>query len=471
MSVRNVIYESLTTPVKEQVDVLVCGGGPAGCIAALAAARANLSVRLVEPFGFLGGVITAAGVSGIGGWQHDLDGRPLISGLAEEIISAIYLRSGNDPAALEYIFSQRSGRPDYREGGLGCYWLNINPECCKIVLDEYMAKAGVKTLFMAQAVRPVMNGNRVIGVAVESKSGREIILARVVIDATGDGDIAARAGAPFAIGRPSDGACQPMSQIFLVDNCTAPDLHYDQNTDDPEPDPLAKNRYRAAVALARECGEITLNPNDILCAVTPLHQKSANLCTVNFTRVQKHSSIDAEQLSDALVQGRRQVAEGVNFMRKYVKGSSEASLAVMYPHIGIRESRRITGDYVLTGNDVRSGARFPDSIARGIYLLDIHNADESGKPSELIYLDQPYDIPYRSLLPLGVEGILTAGRCISGDHMALASYRIVSHCMATGEAAGTAAALSVNGSCTPRELDFRKLRTELAKNGANTGCF
>ncbi len=468
MNAKKMINESLSTPVKEQVDVLVCGGGPAGCAAALAAARAKLSVRIIETFGFLGGVPTAAGVSGIGGWQHDLDGRPLISGLAEKMIRAIYLRSGNDPAALNFVFRNRKERPSYREGGLGCYWLGINPECCKIVLDEFMEKAGVKTLFMAQAVSPVMEGNRVIGVVVESKSGREIILARTVIDATGDGDIAARAGASFAMGRPGDGACQPMSQIFLVDNCKAPELHYNQD-EDPEPDPLAKNRYRAAVALARKRGEITINPNDILCAVTPLYQKSESLCTVNFTRVQKHSPIDAEQLSSALIQGRKQVAEGVAFMRKYVKGSSDATLASMYPHIGIRESRRITGDYTLTGDDVRAGTRFPDAIARGIYILDIHNMSETGKPSELIYLDQPYDIPYRSLLPLGVEGLLTAGRCISGDHIAIASYRVVSHCMAIGEAAGTAAALSVANACTPRELDSKKLRLELANNGANTG--
>ena len=468
MNTRKTIKETLSTPVRENIDVLVCGGGPAGCIAALAAARSKARVCLVENFGFLGGVPTAAGVSGIGGWQHDLDGSPLISGLPEKVIRKAVLRSGGNPDYLEMVFRHRKERPNYREGGLGCHWLAINPEHFKIVLDEEMAEAGVKTLLMAQAVSPIMEGNRIIGAAIESKSGREIILAKVVVDATGDGDIAARAGAPFAIGRPGDGACQPMSQIFLIDNCTPPKLHYGPE-EDPGDDPLSQNRYRGAVALARERGEITLNPNDLLCAVTKTPGASTKLASVNFTRVQKLSSVDADELSSALVMGRRQVDEAIKFMHKYVKGSEYSVLASIYPNIGIRESRRIIGDYILSAQDIRSGARFPDSIARGIYLMDIHNPSETGKASELIYLDQPYDIPYRSLLPLGIEGLLTAGRCISGDNLALASYRIVSHCMAMGEAAGTAAAMSAKSAVQPRSLDTKNLRSELKRQGAHVG--
>lgn len=462
------ISETLSTPVKMEVDVLVCGGGPAGCTAAIAAARMGAKVCLVESFGFLGGVPSAAGVAGIGGWQHDLDGRPLISGIPQEIMGRAFLASSGNPELLEAVFRHRHERPTYREGGLGCYWLALNPERLKMVLDDYMASEGVMTLLLAQAVRPVMDGNRITGVAVESKSGREIILAKVVIDATGDGDIAARAGASFSVGRPGDGACQPMSQIFLVDNCTPPELNY-SGKEESGGDPLAQNRYRGAVALARERGEIKLNPNDILCAVTPMLDKGTRLASVNFTRVQKLSSIDAGQLSEALATGRRQVDEALRFMNKYVKGSEHATLAAMYPHIGIRESRRITGDYTLTADDVRSGACFPDAIVRGIYILDIHNPTETAKPSELIYLDQPYDIPYRCLLPRGIEGLITAGRCISGDNLALASYRIVSHCMAMGEAAGTAAALSVRKDVTPRSLNYNILRGELAARGANPG--
>ena len=161
--------------------------------------------------------------------------------------------------------------------------------------------------------------------------------------------------------------------------------------------------------------------------------------------------------------------KSMEFIRRYVPGGEHAVLAAIYPAIGVRESRRIIGDYLLTGEDVKSGARFPDAVARGIYLLDIHNPDEIGEPSELIPLEQPYDIPYRALLPAGVEGILTAGRCISGDHIAQSSYRIMSHCMAMGEAAGTAAALACRNGVSPRILDPAELRAELERNGTNTG--
>ncbi|MFW5750699.1 MAG: FAD-dependent oxidoreductase, partial [Planctomycetota bacterium] len=153
----------------------------------------------------------------------------------------------------------------------------------------------------------------------------------------------------------------------------------------------------------------------------------------------------------------------------YIPGHELAYLINPAAHIGIRESRRIRGDYRLTGDDVRGGAHFDDAIARGIYLLDIHNPAEIARPSALILLDQPYSIPYRCLLPVGIDGLLVAGRCISGDHIALASYRVQSHAMAIGQAAGTAAALSVHQRCSPRRLDIHLLRDSLRAAGANVG--
>lgn len=464
----DMVTETLHTPVKAKVDVVVCGAGPAGCTAAIAAARAGASVMLVEYFGFPGGIPAAAGVNGIGVWNHDLDGRPLIDGLPREIVSEVFLKSGGDPRFLAKVFSTLPQAPDYRKM-FGGYWLNVNPEMVKIVLDEMLAKAAVHLMLQTQVAAPLMENGTVSGVIVESKSGREAILAGCVIDATGDGDIAARAGAEFRIGRPGDSLCQPMSQIFLTGNTDYPAMYYGFDDGDPEPDPLIRNRFRGAVAKARAEGVIRENPNDILCAATRLYPGLPTLRAVNFTRVQRCSAIDADELTRALTGGRRQVAESMEFIRRYVPGGEHAVLAAIYPAIGVRESRRIIGDYLLTGEDVKSGARFPDAVARGIYLLDIHNPDEIGKPSELIPLEQPYDIPYRALLPAGVEGILTAGRCISGDHIAQSSYRIMSHCMAMGEAAGTAAALACRNGVSPRALDPAELRAELERNGTNTG--
>lgn len=455
--------------VRADVDVVVCGAGAAGAAAALAAARAGATVALVEQHGFPGGVNTASGVNGVGGWQYDLDNTPLIRGLPLEIMRAVARAGGGNIENVERLSRPRPGGPDYRDGGLGCYWLQTNPEAVKIVLDDLLEQAGVRLFYHASAVRPISEGHRVAGVFMESKSGREALRARVVVDCTGDGDIAARAGAEFSIGRPEDGACQPMTTMYVAGNAQVSGLHYRTDQPDPETDPLVRNRYEGAVRLARERGEIRLNPNDLFCAAPRLDPNLPDLRSVNFTRVQRHSAIDVEELTRAEILGRRQVREAIGFMRKYMRGCANTGLAFTFPQIGIRESRRILGDYVLTGNDVRGATRFADEIARGIYLLDIHNPAEIGKPSQLVMLDAPYSIPFRCLLPRGIENLLVAGRCISGDHIALASYRVQSHCMALGQAAGTAAALAAKQHCSPRALNTGKLRAALRESGANVG--
>jgi flavin-dependent dehydrogenase len=191
-------------PVYANVDVVVCGGGPAGLCAALSAARLGVSVLLIEHYGFLGGVITASGVNGIGGWQHDLDGRPLIGGIAREIMFELSKKGAADGKRVQEIFHDKSGKIDYKSG-LGSYFININPEYFKIVADELTTNAGVKLLYHSSAVMPVMEQNKVVGIYIENKSGRMAVLAKIIIDCTGDGDIAARAGAEFEIGR-TDGA-------------------------------------------------------------------------------------------------------------------------------------------------------------------------------------------------------------------------------------------------------------------------
>ena len=454
--------------VRREVDVLICGGGCAGAVAALAAAREGASVALVEQHGFLGGVNTAAQVNGVGGWQFDLDGHPLIAGLPLELMQRITSTMGA-PQSVEHL-ARPVAKPDYRGGGLGCFWVRTSPECSKIVLDRLMREAGVYVLLRASAVMPVMDGKRVIGAFVESKDGRDAVLAKCTVDCTGDGDLAARAGAGFAIGRPEDGACQPMTLIYTVGNAEVPDLWYGAPEEDPETHPLQRNRFEGALKLARERGEFKLNPNDVFCAATPLDSSDSRLRAVNFTRIQQRSSINADDLTQAEMEGREQVLEAIQFMRNYVPGSQQAYLVSTAPQIGIRESRRILGDYVLTVDDVRGAADFDDVVTRGIYLLDIHNPTDYGKPSALILLDAPYSIPYRSLLPRELENLLVAGRCISGDHLALASFRVQSHAMALGQAAGTAAALAAANDTSPRRLDVERLQQRLLAGGVNLGA-
>lgn len=453
--------------VRDEVDVIVCGGGSAGIAAALAAARSGKRVILVERYGFLGGVATAAGVNGLGGWHYDVDGQPLIRGIPMEIMRRLTDSGG---AVKEWV--ERLNRPEVsRDGlpyifyGIGCYWIHTHPEHMKLVLDEMMQEAGVGLLYHCLAVLPIMHGNRVAGVVVESKSGREAILGKVVLDCTGDGDVAARAGAPFVQGREEDGACQPLSLIFTVGNA---DIEAFYESIDRGENPLARNRYEGALRTARQKGEYTLNPNDLICSAIPLYpdRKMAN---INFTRVQNIDTTKVEDLTRAEIIGRKQVFEAIRVMRKYMTGFEDSYLIAMPAQIGIRESRRIMGDYMLTGEDIQRGARFADGIGRGIYLIDIHNPTEVGKPSTLIELEKPYDIPYRCMIPKGVENLIVAGRCISGDHVALSSYREQSHCMIMGEAAGNAAALATEAGKTPREINIPELRKRLEKTGANIG--
>jgi hypothetical protein len=260
-----------------------------------------------------------------------------------------------------------------------------------------------------------------------------------------------------------------MSLIFTVGHANMPRLWYGAPEEDPEKDPLRRNRYAGAIRLARERGEIRGNPNDLWCAATALNLAAPDLRACNFTRIQGRLATDADALTEAAIEGRRQVQEAVAFLRKYVPNCADAFLVSTAPHIGIRESRRILGDYVLSADDVRRAADFDDVIARGIYLLDIHNPTECGRPSMLVLLDAPYSIPYRCLLPRGLEGLLVAGRCISGDAVALASYRVQSHAMAIGQAAGVAAALAAKLDLTPRALDVARLQQHLRAQGANLG--
>lgn len=454
-------------PVYAKVDVVVAGGGPAGVAAALAARRNGCSVVLVEQMGFLGGVNTAAGVNGIGGWQHDFDGQPLASGIGREVMEKLAQLGGADPKKVSKIFTARTTCPTYREGTLGCYWIRSNPEYMKLLLDRMLINEGVRVVLHAQAAYPICESKTVKGLYIESKSGRQAILAHTVVDCTGDGDIAARAGASYEVGRPGDGFCQPMTMIFTVSGGTPPELFYNPwDHQDHLPD-YAKDRYRLAIAQARENGEIKYNPNDIFCASTPLNRDHEETMSVNFTRVQRLLSINVDDLTKAEMIGREQVLEGVRFMQKYVIGNEHAYLVSVPPHIGVRESRRILGDEYLTGDNIRSGFVSPNTIARSIYMIDTHNPTAIGEPSCLEYLDAPYSIPYGCLLPQGLNNILTAGRCISGDVVALSSFRIIATCYNTGEAAGTAAAIAAKSDKAPRDIDVDSLQTTLIHQGAH----
>jgi hypothetical protein len=406
-------------PLRRETDVLVAGGGPAGICAALAAARTGARTVLIEHYGFLGGMWTAG----------------LLNPLFE---------IKNKGAILADLIRRLKNA-----GGWGGMWdLCFDTETMKFQLDRMAAEAGVETLLYATVVETLTAGDVVRGLVVESKSGREALLAKVVIDCTGDGDATARAGASFEQGRSADGLTQPMTLMFQLSG-----VHYQQAND------------KALFQIFREFApeEAKQLPYNRPWAI---HLPQAGDAAVMMTHIHRRDGTNAEDLTAASVEGRRQVQEALALFRRCApKFGDSVRLTATGAQIGVRETRRILGDYVLTKEDLSSARHFPDGLVSGQFPLDIHSPDSAEQFAEV--LKKPYWIPYRCQLPKGLDGILTAGRCISGTHEAHASYRVTGICAGLGHAAGTAAALACRQKCTPRNLDLTLLKNTLQEQGFN----
>jgi hypothetical protein len=451
---RRVILEpAREVPVVREVDVLVCGGGPAGIGAALAAARALSGLRrprvlLVERYGFLGGVGTAALVCSFGGFHDKV--RPVIGGVFGEIRDALY----------------RQGALVRTDGGNEAY----HPEAYKQLAVDLLLEAGVELLLHTYVVAAVVDraSGEIEAVLVESKSGRQAIVARRYVDATGDGDLAVRAGVPYEMGRPSDGLMQPPTMMYLVggvsfERATAARPELVKRDVDGRPY-FVLTGLREEVAAARSVGELSI-PRDHVSAVFQ-EPWLDGVCGVNYGRVLRVDGTSAQDLTRAEIEGRRQVRDGLAFLKRTVPGFERAELLITAPQIGIRESRRVRGRYVMTREDITTYRQFGDVIAQGCWMLDIHQPDSDGTEFYRLPPGAHYDIPYGSLVPLGVHNLLVAGRCISASHEALGAFRIQAICMAIGEAAGAAASLSLAADRAPASLDVPCLQRHLEEQGA-----
>ncbi len=425
------------TRVAAVADVVVCGGGPAGAAAALAAARAGARTVLVENQACLGGMATAGMVNRLGPF-HDQQ-EIVLRGIPWEILRMLIDRG----LAQEPVICAPANWSDY--------WLVFDPEGMKRALDQLLGAAGVEVWFDSRVVAPVMDGTAIRGVIAESKSGREAIRADVVIDATGDGDVAARAGVPFELGRPGDGRLQPVTTFFKCLNMDWPTA-------------FAYVRQHAAALVERAREE---TGNDFILAGTDsyLHREETY-----FNCLHEHGmdGTRREEVSRAVVSLRRKMWGNLEVLRRHVPGCERVSLIASAAALGVRESRRIVGDYTLTLDDVIKGRQFADQVYRYACFVDIHepvpgarsaSADRSPPPG------QSYGVPFRCLVPKQVENLLVAGRCLSATHEALASVRMMPSCMAMGQAAGTAAAMAVAGSIPVRQVDPAALRSRLAGQG------
>ena len=425
------IQETLETPVIDEYDVIVVGGGPAGVGAALGAARQGAKTLLIEQYAFLGGMWTAGMVIPIWDWENK-------GGIMQEIVDGL----------MEEKHTAYSGP-----------LLGFDIEAMKLLLDQMMLNSNVALLFHTWFSAPIMQNNTICGVIVENKSGRQAYGAKCVIDCTGDGDVAARAGAPFKVGREKDGATQPMSLMFKMG-----EMDYVQAMDYSagplKTTDLFFHMEHAAQAAGLNNYAFNFDRPYILSLPTP-HQGIAEM-----THVRNKSGINAQELSEAEVEGRALVHEAMDYFTKYMPQFRHAILEQTAPCIGVRETSRIMGEYELTLDDILEGRMHEDGICTCAFSIDIHQPDGLSQEG-YEYHTKPYHIPYRSLVPLKVENLLVAGRCISGSYEAHASYRVTGDCVAMGQAAGIAAAIAVKNTIPPRNIDTRDLIQLLRNQGVN----
>jgi hypothetical protein len=441
-------------------DVLVVGGGPAGLGAALGAAQAGARVVLAERYGFLGGNATAALVMPLMSFHtaHPTKEKkgattllPTDHGPGEAIIAGVL------KTLLEKLVKAGGAiEPSLATG----YVVPFDPEWFKLIALELLDEAGVHFIFHSFASGVLGPGGRVEGAVLETKSGPLAIRARVTIDCTGDGDVAVQAGAPSEVGR-ADGLVQPMTLMFRV-----VEFHRQNFEAYVTQNPKQWRGVHGLWDLVREAtqaGELRLPREDILFFATP-HDEEVS---VNSTRVTRVLGTDVWDLSYAEWASRKQMRQIAEFLRRYVPGFEQSYVAQSGVQVGVRETRRVLGDYQLTVDDVLSARKFDDAIARGAYPVDIHSPTGSGTVLKRLPPGEAYDIPLRCLLPRSTEGLVVAGRCISGTHEAHSSYRVMPIVMATGQAAGVCGALAARRGVMPREVAVEQVQRELVRQGAS----
>lgn len=421
---KSIFEPSRSIPVSGHGDVIVCGAGPAGIAAAIAAARCGAKTRLIELHGCLGGVWTA----GMLAWLFEMD-RP---GITREITG---------------ILDQRGAR---QTGNRDRYAYDV--EAMKILLEELCIEAGIEIHLHTRLAGVTMSGQRIDTVLTESKSGREAWSAGNFIDCTGDGDLAAMAGCQFEIGRPQDGQCQPMTfmAMIAVEDIERVSSRISFWNDDAT---TFDNHLAASRQFHQDLKEAGVQPSY---AVPTLFQVNGNLLALMVNHEYGVSAIDARQVTEATLRARAEINRVVNGLEKFGGIWRGTKLVATCEHIGVREARRIRGHYTVSESDLRTGARHPDGVCRARGDIDVHCPNPAeGKGQEVpAFRSKPYDIPLRALVAKGVDNLMMAGRCISGDFIAHSSYRLTGTAAGTGQVAGCVAALSSAEKKPPLDLNW-----------------
>ncbi|MDM0014051.1 FAD-dependent oxidoreductase [Variovorax sp. J22P168] len=434
-------------PVFGDWDVVVVGGGPAGIAAAVSASRHGARTLLVERYGFLGGMGTAGGVTNFAGLYGRRDGEmtQLVHGVADELLARIDALGGlNKPQ------DGMQGRIRVRSYDTSVY---------KCAADQLLLDAGVELLFHAFAAAVVMDGARIAALVVETKSGRQAIRANAFVDASGDADVAAFAGVPFAVGDGHGSGLFP-STMFRVGHVEAARAL------------AAVGEFKAINVLMQQARERDPDayrfPREgaILRPQIDPREWRANVTQIRNAAGDAMNGVDARELSAGEIEGRRQIGEFFRFLKAEVPGFEQSAIVEIAPQVGIRETRRIEGLYALTGEDILASACFDDSIGINAWPMEMHAAGRI----EWAFPRDPRrtfnQLPWRMLVPRGVDNLLVAGRCASMTHEGQSAARASGGCFVMGQAAGTAAAGLADGGGFAA-VDVSALQRRLAADGAD----
>ncbi|WP_407180631.1 FAD-dependent oxidoreductase [Bradyrhizobium sp. STM 3562] len=437
----SIVEPQRTTPLFGEYELVVLGGGPAGLMAAVAAGRAGRKVLLVERHGFLGGMGTAAGVTNFCGLYANVHGEHIqvVRGLADELLARIERLGGLNTPHL--IFGKILAR-------------SYDVPAFKLAADDLLLQSKVDVLFHAFAVGVAMASEGLVdAVILETKSGRMAVKGRLFVDASGDGDLAVWAGAPFEKGDGSGNMLYP-STMFRI------------NGVDPERAGEAWSTIPKLMEQAEAEGRFSFPRKGAI--VRP--QKNPIEWRVNITQLHEADGLavdgtDAASLSRGELQGREQVLRTFRFLQT-VPGFENSYIVDIAPQLGIRETRRITGDYVLSEDDVLGCADFADSIGRNGWPIEEHaQGDVAWRWPDIPKARGYNQLPYRMILPRAIDNMFVVGRCASMTHLGQSAARVTGACFAMGEAAGTAADIALRGNIRPRAVDPKALQDALAAQG------
>lgn len=420
-------------PVVAEVQVLVAGGGPAGIGAALAAARSGAKTMILEESNCLGGMATAG-------------------------LMSHWTGSSSSPIGLEIVNRMCASKSLPIDYDCDNHW-TISHEVLKRVLFDLLEEAGVIIQLHTMIVDVIKEGDCVKGVITESKSGREAIFADVVVDGTGDGDVAYKAGAAFEMGREGDGVCQPVTLMFRIGGVDYNRAIFPPSFESYIDVPKGEVQALGKSILPKPAGHVLLY----------MTRLPGEVC-VNMTNLTGIDATNVRDVSRAEIVCRRQMDDIVAFLREYVPGYEECFLVTSAQNVGIRESRHFKGIYTITAEDIVEAKLFDDWIAvHNFFNFDIHNTigaglDANGSQKEFRAKGE-YSIPYRCIVPERIDGLLLSGRNISGTHKAHSNFRVMTICLNIGYGAGVAAALAAKNGIQPRDVDVREIQANLRSVG------